>query len=162
MNESLVIHPSHYLDEKCPYECWDVASDILRHKKYSCDIGALVFNGIKYGWRMGSKKGDYGKNQNQKNIEDLQKVIQYSNKVILNNSSFNYKNSNDSPIYRYDFETVMQSLMSTKDYSNDIKFYVKSILSNLWFAGDKLYDLNICMSDVIYYSECAIKEFQKQ
>ena len=72
-------NPSHYTQGK--YECKDVVNDLLNHKSLNGGCSWFLGNAIKYLWRVGDKKGDYGKTDNQKAIEDIDKAIFYLNEL---------------------------------------------------------------------------------
>lgn len=66
MAKEMVNHPSHYNSHPAGIECIDV----IRH--YVCDIA----NAIKYLWRAGLK-AELGKDDADKEIEDLKKALWY-------------------------------------------------------------------------------------
>ena len=68
MAKENVNHPSHYCQHPAGIEC----IDIIRH--YTCDIA----NAIKYLWRAGLK-AELGKDDADKEIEDLNKALWYIN-----------------------------------------------------------------------------------
>jgi len=68
-----VNHPKHYNQHPAGIEC----IDIIRH--YTCDIA----NAIKYLWRAGLKP-EMGKEDAEKEIEDLKKALWYINDFIVN------------------------------------------------------------------------------
>lgn len=97
-----VNHPKHYNSHPNGIEC----IDIIRH--YVCDIA----NAIKYLWRAGLKP-EMGKEDVEKEIEDLKKAVWYINDFIANEKLVSlyyrfYKNSSgmsakyiaESVIYR--------------------------------------------------------------
>lgn len=133
----LVVHPSHYADFK--YECWNVYSSVLKCKKYTPEIGATISNSIKYSWRMDSKSGDYGKNQNQKNIEDMRKTNQYIDKTIENVGDRKFEPSHYDG--EYNINEVLDSVLSSKSYSDEIKDCMRNVLFCLFMAGDENYPL---------------------
>lgn len=73
MAKENVNHPSHYCQHPAGIEC----IDIIRH--YTCDIA----NAIKYLWRAGLK-AELGKDDAEKEIEDLNKALWYINDYVLN------------------------------------------------------------------------------
>lgn len=68
-----VNHPAHYTSHPSGVECIQIT------EHYNFCIG----NAIKYLWRNGLK-GEAGKNDKQKQIEDLEKAIWYINREIEN------------------------------------------------------------------------------
>jgi len=72
-NESndTVNHPSHYTSNPSGIECIDVTEN----------YDFLVGNAIKYLWRAGLKK-ELGKEDREKEIEDLNKAVWYINRKI--------------------------------------------------------------------------------
>jgi len=68
-----VNHPKHYNQHPAGIEC----IDIIRH--YTCDIA----NAIKYLWRAGLKP-EMGKEDAEKEIEDLKKALWYIEDFIVN------------------------------------------------------------------------------
>ncbi len=66
MAKEYVNHPAHYNQHPAGIEC----IDIIRH--YTCDIA----NAIKYLWRAGLKP-EMGKQDAEKEIEDLRKALWY-------------------------------------------------------------------------------------
>ena len=73
MSKEQVNHPSHYCQHPAGIECIDV----IRH--YVCDIA----NAIKYLWRAGLK-AELGKDDADKEIEDLHKALWYINDYVIN------------------------------------------------------------------------------
>ena len=73
MKTEQVNHPKHYNSHPNGIEC----IYIIRH--YTCDIA----NAIKYLWRAGLKP-DMGKEDAEKEIEDLKKALWYINDYVLN------------------------------------------------------------------------------
>lgn len=78
----LVNHPLHYTQGK--YECKNVVQDILKNKSLNGGACWCLGNAFKYLWRVGDKKGDYGKTDMQKAIEDIDKAIFYLNELKEN------------------------------------------------------------------------------
>lgn len=70
MNDT-VNHPSHYTSHPSGIECIDVTEN----------YDFLVGNAIKYLWRAGIKK-EVGKEDKEKEIEDLNKAVWYINRKI--------------------------------------------------------------------------------
>lgn len=73
MKQEQVNHPKHYNSHPAGIEC----IDIIRH--YTCNIA----NAIKYLWRAGLKP-EMGKEDAEKEIEDLKKALWYINDYVLN------------------------------------------------------------------------------
>lgn len=70
-----VNHPSHYCQHPAGIECIDVI------RNYVCDIA----NALKYLWRAGLKE-EMGKDDIEKEIEDLRKALWYIADYSVNNS----------------------------------------------------------------------------
>lgn len=73
IEKNAVNHPSHYTSHPSGVECIQIT------EHYNFCIG----NAIKYLWRNGLK-GEQGKTDKQKQIEDLEKAIWYINREIEN------------------------------------------------------------------------------
>ena len=79
--------PSHYSqisDQLNGLECWDFYTILLRNKtEMPAYLAPHWGNVFKYTWRCFDKPGDYGKNATEKAVEDMQKVMQYAAKFII-------------------------------------------------------------------------------
>ena len=75
MVKEQVNHPSHYCQHPSGIECIDVI------RNYVCDIA----NALKYLWRAGLKE-EMGKDDIEKEIEDLRKALWYIADYSSNNS----------------------------------------------------------------------------
>lgn len=145
----MVNHPKHYEDGATP-ECWDVYSNILSQKKFGAVGGAFFNNDFKYAWRTGSKGADYGKScQEEKTIEDLEKVITYAIKwdSVIDEYPEAAKNS-IKPVYKWDASEIITAHLSAKKYvregindwevvNDSIKMTMFNLLITLWFIGDE-------------------------
>lgn len=136
--QEFVVHPNHY--NQCKFECWDVFEDILKVKRYNCAIGAYMANAFKYIWRCGSKAGDYGKNQIEKNIEDIKKAIQYIDRAINVIYKEDEKSEKDTleTVYKYNIKEVLSELLKNKkeNIGTEMGERLNHCLSLLWTAGD--------------------------
>lgn len=133
MKNDLIKHPSHYT--QCKYECWDVYCDVLQGKTIPCDVAALVSNAFKYLWRCDCKAGDYGKNQEQKNVEDLKKVLMYLNKAITRVPDTEITPP-ENISYKYDFDDVAKEVFDNKNFSKENIDLLKSAFDLIWHIGD--------------------------
>lgn len=75
MEKEQVNHPSHYCQHPAGIECISVI------RNYVCDIA----NALKYLWRAGLKE-EMGKDDIEKEIEDLRKALWYIADFIANHS----------------------------------------------------------------------------
>lgn len=127
-------HPEHYTF--CKYECWDVYIDILSHKVYSCAIASLMSNAFKYIWRCDCKKGDYGKNQHEKDIEDLEKSTKYLAKILTICGSSDESTTDRVAIYKYPMMDVLKEIFDSKNFNVQIIDLLKNAMTCIWSAGD--------------------------
>lgn len=110
-----VNHPKHYNQHPNGIEC----IDIIRH--YTCDIA----NAIKYLWRAGLKP-EMGKEDAEKEIEDLQKALWYIEDYVKN---FNNTAWEVDHIKRMVKEVTSHSIAQiTKGYEENVSEAMKHLL----------------------------------
>ena len=127
-----VNHPKHYNQHPAGIEC----IDIIRH--YTCDIA----NAIKYLWRAGLKP-EMGKEDAEKEIEDLKKALWYI-EDYLNNPSAEMRLVISTPMHKYMHETTGHTV---DEIINGYEKYISLAMSALLVTG-LIHNKGIIVSNV--------------
>ena len=127
-----VNHPKHYNQHPAGIEC----IDIIRH--YTCDIA----NAIKYLWRAGLKP-EMGKEDAEKEIEDLKKALWYI-EDYLNNPSAEMRLVISTPMHKYVHETTGHTV---DEIINGYEKYISLAMSALLVTG-LIHNKGIIVSNV--------------
>ena len=113
-----VNHPSHYNQHPAGIECIDV----IRH--YTCDVA----NALKYLWRAGLKP-ELGKEDAEKEIEDLQKALWYIEDYQQNASGLHCAEAKSELMQVYVEKITGHSIIDiTRGYTGDVALAIGQLL----------------------------------
>ena len=118
MEKDNVNHPSHYNQHPAGIECIDV----IRH--YTCDVA----NALKYLWRAGLKP-EMGKEDAEKEIEDLQKALWYIEDYQQNASGLHCAEAKSELMQVYVEKITGHSIIDiTRGYTGNVALAIGQLL----------------------------------
>ena len=141
-----VNHPKHYNQHPAGIEC----IEIIRH--YACDIA----NAIKYLWRAGLKT-ELGKEDAEKEIEDLKKALWYIEdyrKYMPSSNKFKvqYGSMFFSDVTGFDLYAIITPYDA----------YISEALNCLFYLGVIKHDMVYNIEKHDHYLSLAIKDIQRR